>query len=94
MKVWTILAMAICLPAAAQTPAEKTLLTLQEAVTIALDRYPDVAKARSAADALKGKIREVRSQALPQITLDAGGARSRDPSFLNALRHSIISRKN
>jgi outer membrane protein TolC len=84
MKVWTILALAICLPAAAQTPAEKTLLTLQEAVTIALDRYPDVAKARSAADALKGIIREVRSQAFPQVTFEANGARSRDPSFLNA----------
>lgn len=84
MKVWTILILAFCLPAAAQTPAEKAPLTVQEAVTIALDRYPDVAKVRSAADALKGTIREVRSQALPQVTFDANGVRSRDPSFLNA----------
>ncbi len=84
MKVWSVMVLAFCLPAAAQTSAEKTALTIQEAVSMALDRYPDVAKARSAADALKGTIREVRSQALPQVTFDANGARSRDPSFLNA----------
>jgi len=84
MRTWIILAVLFCLPAAAQTPAEKAVLTIEEAVTIALARFPDVAKAQAAADALKGLIREVRSQALPQISIDADGMRSRDPSFLNS----------
>jgi outer membrane protein len=84
MRTWILLTMLFGLPAAAQTPADKAVLTLEEAVTLALERHPDVAKAQAAADALKGKIREVRSQALPQITFDANGNRARDPSFLNS----------
>ena len=84
MRTWFLLGVLFCLPAAAQTPAEKAVLTLEEAVTIALERFPDVAKAQAAADALKGMIREVRSQALPQISLDGNGMRSRDPAFLNS----------
>jgi outer membrane protein len=84
MKLWILLAVACCVPAGAQTPAEKETLTLDEAVRIALDRHPDVGKARAAADALKGKIREVRAQALPEVTINVSGTRWRDPSFLNA----------
>ena len=50
-------------PVAAQEPA----ITLEEAVRMAVERHQDVAKARAAADALKGKIREVRAQALPDV---------------------------
>jgi outer membrane protein len=84
MRIWILLAVAFCFPAAGQTPPEKAALTLEEAVKIALDRYPDVEKARASADILKGKIREVRSQALPQVSINVNGNRSRDPSFLNA----------
>jgi outer membrane protein TolC len=59
-------------------------VTLAEAVRIALDRHPDVGKARASADALKGKVREVRAQALPEITITGGSLRMRDPSFLNS----------
>ena len=38
--------------------AETDTVTLPEAVRIAIERHPDVGKARAAADALKGKIRE------------------------------------
>jgi outer membrane protein len=84
MKSWILCILVFCVPAAGQAPADKAVLTLEEAVRIAQEVYPDVAKARAASEALNGKIREVRSQALPQITLDANGFRSRDPSFLNA----------
>jgi outer membrane protein TolC len=64
--------------------AETDSVTLPEAVRIALERHPDVAKARTAADALKGKIREVRAQALPDISINGMFTRLRDPSLLNA----------
>ncbi len=84
MRTWILLAVAFCYPAVGQTPAEKAALTIEEAVKLAVERYPDVEKARAAADVLKGKIREVRSQALPQVNIRVNGTRSRDPSFLNA----------
>jgi outer membrane protein len=59
-------------------------LTLAEAVQISLERHPDVGKARAAADALKGKIREVRSAAFPDVSIGANAMRWRDPSLLNA----------
>ena len=43
-------------------------MTIEEAVRLALERHPDVAKAKAAAEGLKGKIREVRAQALPDVT--------------------------
>jgi outer membrane protein len=64
--------------------ADTSALTLGEAVHLAVARHQDVGKARAAADALKGKIREVRSQALPDIEFVANATRLRDPSLLNA----------
>ena len=64
--------------------AEEDVLTLDDAVRLAIGRHQDVAKARAAADALKGKIREVRAQALPDIKFESNTSRWRDPSLLNA----------
>ena len=64
--------------------AQEQPLTLEEAVRTAIERHPDVGKARAAADALKGKIREVRSQALPDVQIHSNAMRWRDPSLLNA----------
>jgi outer membrane protein len=63
---------------------EQNSVTLEQAVWLALDRHPDVGKARAGADALKGKIREVRAQALPEIQIVSNAMRWRDPSLLNA----------
>src|SRR5690348_708227 len=63
---------------------EEPALTLEEAARLAMERHPDVGKARAAADAFKGKIREVRSQALPEIKFVSNATRWRDPSLLNA----------
>ena len=84
MTRWIVLIGVLMIPAAAQTAAEKEAVTLEEAVRIALERHPDVGQAQASAEALKGKIREVRAQAFPEVTLNAGASRWRDPSFLNA----------
>jgi HAE1 family hydrophobic/amphiphilic exporter-1 len=70
--------------AAWRAQAQEPAITLQEAVRIAVEHHQDVGKARAAADALKGKIREVRAQALPDIQFFSNAVRLRDPSFLNA----------
>jgi outer membrane protein len=76
-------------------------LTLSEAVRMALERHPDVEKARIAADALKGKVREVRTLALPEVNIVSTALRMRDPSLLNAsgienfppeLRNALVPR--
>ncbi len=71
----------MAVPLAAQ---EAEVVTLGEAVKIAVTHHPDVGKAQASADMLKGKIREVRAQALPEININGGGSRMRDPSFLNS----------
>ena len=63
---------------------EKTALTLAEAVALALERHPQVISAEARAEALKGRIREVRAEAFPDITFNSSGMRWRDPSFLNS----------
>jgi len=65
-------------------PSEQAVLTVKEAVALALERNPQVLIARAKTDALAGKIKEVRAQALPSISLNGSGLRWRDPSFLNA----------
>ncbi|MFI5176151.1 MAG: TolC family protein [Terriglobia bacterium] len=69
---------------------EKRALTLQEAVALALERNQQALIARAQVDAMKGRIREVRSQALPQITIYSNALRLRDPSFLNASSFDAI----
>ncbi|MGE5646341.1 MAG: TolC family protein [Acidobacteriota bacterium] len=74
----------ILLLTAAAACADEPALTLAEAVRIAVEKHPDVDKARAGADILKGKIREVRAQALPEININGSAMRMRDPSLLNA----------
>jgi outer membrane protein len=59
-------------------------LTLEKAVTLALERNPEMLIALSDIDELEGKITEVRSGAFPQITYQGYGLRMRDPSILNS----------
>ena len=68
----------------AEATADPGALTLPQAVQLALDRHPDVGKARASSDALKGKVREVRAQALPEVSITSNALRWRDPSLLNA----------
>jgi HAE1 family hydrophobic/amphiphilic exporter-1 len=84
MKACLLLVLAISLPAAAQAPGERETVTIEEAVRLAVERHPDVAKAKAGVEGLKGRIREVRAQALPDVRITANGNRFRDPSFLNS----------
>ena len=63
---------------------EKRVLTLAEAVALATERHPQILSAQARVEALKGRIREVRSDALPDISFNSSGMRWRDPSFLNS----------
>ena len=63
---------------------EKRVLTLAEAVALATERHPQILSAQARIEALKGRIREVRSDALPDVTFNSSGMRWRDPSFLNS----------
>lgn len=84
MKLWALGRAAVLLVAGAAAAQEAERVTLSEAIQLALSRHPDVGKAQAAADVLKGKIREVRAQALPDIAITGGALRMRDPSFLNS----------
>lgn len=74
----------------ASGPEEKPALTLREAVALALERNQQALIARAQVDAMKGRVREVRAQALPQITIYSNAMRLRDPSFLNASSFDAI----
>jgi len=85
-----LLLVAVPRPARAEEPgsAEKGLtevtatrvLTLEEAVAIALDQNRDVQKAREYRNWIEGKYKEERAQAFPQLTLTATGERQHDES--------------
>ena len=63
---------------------EPAAITLEQAVAIALERNQQVLIAQAKGDSLKGRYREVRAQALPELKLNGAALRWRDPSFLNA----------
>jgi outer membrane protein len=78
-----ILAILGCfLPASGQEIGEP--LTIQDAVKLALERNPEVLIAKEQLLELKGRIKEVKAGAFPQINGEASGLRMRDPSILNS----------
>ncbi len=76
--------MLLCIPAGAQTPAEKETLTLEEAVRIALDRHPDVGKGAGRRRRAEGEDPGSSRSGAAQRLHVADAMRGRDPSFLNA----------
>jgi outer membrane protein len=71
-------------PAAGTAQNELPPLTIEEAVKLALERNPEMRLAQDELDELKGRIKEVRSGAYPQVTFQGYGIRLRDPSILNS----------
>ncbi|MBZ5640563.1 MAG: efflux RND transporter permease subunit, partial [Acidobacteriia bacterium] len=65
--------------ARAETPPPR-VLTLDEAVAIAVERNRDVQKAVASRSWIEGKYLEERAQAFPQVTLEASGERLHDES--------------
>ena len=74
----------LLLSPAGRAQAPEGAVSLQVAVNMALSRNPEVLVAQAQLEELKGKIKEVRSGAFPQLTVDGTGVRMRDPSFLNS----------
>ena len=81
---WATILFASYVPLWPQEGGVPTEVTVAEAVQIAIATHPDVGKARANADILKGRIREVRAQAFPEVNIVSHTTRWRDPSFLNA----------
>jgi outer membrane protein len=71
-------------PLASAAQEKQPPLTVEEAVRLALERNPEMHIAQDEIDELKGRITEVRSGALPQVTFQGYGIRLRDPSILNS----------
>jgi outer membrane protein len=87
MMMWTrviVLVLVATWPVAGTAQNEPPPLALEEAVRLALERNPEMRLAQDALDELKGKIKEVRSGAYPQVTFQGYGLRLRDPSILNS----------
>ena len=88
------LAVAICasilLSFGSASAAEPRVLTLDDALSIAMERNRDIEKARAYGQYVQGRYLEERSAALPSLTLDAGAAYSRDESQ-SALTGGIAS---
>ena len=80
MKLRFLASVVFLCPGFAQQPR----VTLVDAVNMAMSRHEDIGKAQAAAEGLKGKIREVKSEAFPDIRIVSSAMRWRDPSLLNA----------
>lgn len=80
----TIVAMSLCSLWAGMAQDTGKPLTIEEAVQLALSRNPRMLTALEEQEELKGKIKEVRSEAFPQVTFKGYGLRMRDPSILNS----------
>ncbi len=66
--------------AAAQEPLR---LTVDQAVSMALERNHEVLRAREKLTSLDGRVQEVKSQVYPQVGLEAGYVRRYDESVLD-----------
>jgi outer membrane protein len=65
-------------------PEEGEVLTVEQAVAIALEQNPQVLTARARTEILEGQIKQIKSQAFPSISVGTSALRWRDPAFLNS----------
>ena len=76
-----LMVLGISLPAqASETKKEVTVLTLDQALKIALDKNQDIKKAREYFNQVQGRYIQERAAALPQFTGQAGISRGHDES--------------
>jgi HAE1 family hydrophobic/amphiphilic exporter-1 len=69
---------------AGSPPAEPLVLTLTQAVDLALDRNPTAARARETVNEFNLQVRQVRADALPQLDLTLSAQKFRDPGLRNS----------
>lgn len=72
----TLILISSCIACAAET----RILTLEQAISIAMEKNRDIAKAREYGNFVQGKYVEERSAALPQLSLNGAAFVSRDES--------------
>ncbi len=84
VRILAVTAIGLCGFAAGFAQGGNEPLTIEAAVELALSRNPEMLVALDEQDELKGKIKEVRSGAFPQVTFQGYGLRMRDPSILNS----------
>jgi outer membrane protein TolC len=75
-----------CLTAATRTGAQTDPLTLQQAVTVALERNPQRKAALAEVRAARSFIREAQSGYFPQLSFSETAVRSNDPVFVFGTR--------
>ena len=94
LRTWILLlSAASCLAqGAAPNPfaEDKPGLSLKEALDLAVSRNQQVLITRTQLDLMRGRVREVRSEALPSLDLSSNLLRLRDPSFLNTSSFDTI----
>ena len=84
LKILFIILMAWSAAAAGEPALQMDLLTVQEAVDIALSSHPELAAERERLTELKAQVREAWSAVLPVVDATASGVRSQNPGFLNS----------
>jgi HAE1 family hydrophobic/amphiphilic exporter-1 len=77
--VTAALALAALVPPAAAEP-----LSRGEAVARALQRNPDIVRSQADRDGLRGRARQARADALPEISVYGNFLRYQDPGFFNS----------
>jgi len=83
-RVLAVLAAGMCSLLAGMAQDADAPLSIKAAVALALNRNPQILVALAEQEELKGTIKEVRSEAFPQVTFQGYGLRMRDPSILNS----------
>jgi outer membrane protein TolC len=102
VRVATLAALAACLiaaPGSAALGAEPQdaadlEVSLADAVALAVEQHPTVARAREEARELEGQIRESRARALPLVEANASVTRARDPALLNSPQFAELSQSD
>ena len=84
IRVLAVMAVGMCSLLAGMAQDAAAPLSIEAAVALALSRNPEMLVALEEQEELKGKIKEVRSGAFPQVTFQGYGLRMRDPSILNS----------
>jgi len=77
-------ALLAALPVAATLPASAEPLSRAEAVARALERNPAILRSLADRDGLRGRAKQARADALPEVNVYGTFLRYQDPSFLNS----------
>jgi HAE1 family hydrophobic/amphiphilic exporter-1 len=81
-RSFVALVVAVLALLAARTPAEP--LSRRDAVSRALSRNPDIVRSLADRDGLRGRAKQARADALPEVSVYGNFLRYQDPGFFNS----------